>query len=305
LRSRSVLCVIALLALPTVSSSAIGRSPEGAPRIEVERIGSTLAIIRIAGISTAVLLGSEGVLVVDPGLEEAAPFLEREIRKLGWGGVRTVIDTHWHFDHAGGNKAFGPGAEILASQATREWLSQDERLLGMDLPAYPDEARPRAVKAPAESIPEFAEKVTLKIAPGGHTGGDLLVHFEGSKLLAIGDIVFAGQFPFVDIDHGGSVVVLAEVLQGLIDGFPQDTRFIPGHGPVLARNDLVAYRQMILETTEIVRDEMSRGRSLEEMRRSAILAKWKRWDGSFKQDDWIGFIHASLERTSPAPGPPE
>ncbi len=281
------------------AGAAAATSPEESlpdrPRVEVERINADLVVIRIASVSTTVLLGPDGALVVDPGFEQAAPFLEEEIRKLGGGEVKTIIDTHWHFDHAGGNKRLGNGADIVASEATRKWLSTDQRILGTDQPAYPDFARPRVIAAPTVSIHGYPDEVEVSSLPGGHTGGDVLVHFKKAGLLAVGDIVFAGQFPFVDTDHGGDVESLADVLRQIIEGFPEDTRIVPGHGPVLSIRDLATYREMVVQTTDVVRRETARGRPLEEIQKDDILEAWKDWDGSFKRSDWIEFIYRSLE----------
>jgi glyoxylase-like metal-dependent hydrolase (beta-lactamase superfamily II) len=275
------------------------QNEEASPPIEVKTIAQHLAIIRIAGISTIVLGGEDGVLVVDPGLEETGPFLKKELDKLGWGEVGTVIDTHWHFDHAGGNMVVGREATIVASDATRGWLSTDETILGMDQPAYPPFARPGMVVDATRPIQGHADEVTVRAMPGGHTGGDVVVFFQQAKVLAIGDIVFAGQFPFIDLDHGGDVERLAEVLQEIVERYPRDVKIVPGHGPVLSIDDLVTYRRMVVETTEVVRRQMARGLSPDEMRKDGVLGDWQEWDGSFRQDDWIGFIYESLKADRP------
>lgn len=294
--------LLALSFLGPVPRAAAGDAAPGPeesrparPRVGIERINADLAVLRIAGVSTTVLLGPDGVLVVDPGYEQAAPLIEEEIRKLGGGEIKTIIDTHWHFDHAGGNKSLGRGADVTASEETRKWLSADQRLLGMDQPAYPDFARPRAITLPSETIRDYRDDVVVSSLPGGHTGGDILVHFEKSRVLAIGDIVFAGQFPFIDIDHGGSVLDLADVLRQIIEGFPEDTKIVPGHGHLLSIQDLSTYRQMVVQTTDVVRQEMDRDRSLEEIREKDVLKDWEGWDGSFKRSDWIEFIYRSLK----------
>jgi glyoxylase-like metal-dependent hydrolase (beta-lactamase superfamily II) len=166
----------------------------------------------------------------------------------------------------------------------------------MDQPAYPDFARPGMVADPITEIPGYADEVTVREIAGGHTGGDVVVFFQQAKVLAIGDIVFAGQFPFIDLDHGGNVERLAEVLQQIVDRYPQDVKIVPGHGPVLSIDDLIAYRRMILKTTEVIRGEMERGRSVDEMREEGVLGDWSEWDGSFRQDDWIGFVYESLNQ---------
>ena len=120
------------------------------------------------------------------------------------------------------------------------------------------------------------------------------MYFVNANILHVGDIIFGNMFPFVDINHGGSVVELANVLQTIINIFPEDVKIIPGHGYIYTMNDMNEYLDMVKSTTEIVEKEMEKGTSLEEMKSEKILVEWVEWDRGFSCDDWIGFIYNSL-----------
>jgi cyclase len=299
----SGICGTALLAGMSLSlpagifiSGSAGQAPAAAAKADIEKIGPNLAVIRLGDVATTVLWGASDVLVVDPGYEETGPALREAIRGLGGGVVKTIIDTHWHFDHTDGQKILGRGAAIISSEPTQKWLSSGQRLLGNDRPALPALARPNMTFAESGSIQGYPETVDVRVFPGGHTGGDLVVYFKKSKLLVIGDVVFSDMFPFVDVAHGGSPIVLAEVIQKIIDSYPSDVRIIPGHGRDLSMADLKAYRSMILATVGLVRAALAEGRSLEDIQKTDVLKDWKSWERGFTRNDWIGYIGASVKK---------
>lgn len=65
------------------------------------------------------LITSEGILVVDTGLnEEEGRRLLAEIRKVSNLPVRYIVNTHYHPDHRGGNNVVGPGATVISTTFT-------------------------------------------------------------------------------------------------------------------------------------------------------------------------------------------
>lgn len=81
--------------------------------------------------NSLIVVGDEGVLVVDPRESAAAGrALIAEIRSLTDRPVRWVVNSHWHWDHLGGNQAFVeefPGVEILAHPETARLLEAEGR----------------------------------------------------------------------------------------------------------------------------------------------------------------------------------
>jgi glyoxylase-like metal-dependent hydrolase (beta-lactamase superfamily II) len=78
------------------------------------------------GANVVIVVGDRDVLLVDANASPAAAAtLLEELRAITDKPVRTVVNTHYHFDHAHGNQAFSPGVEILGHEYTRERLSGD------------------------------------------------------------------------------------------------------------------------------------------------------------------------------------
>ncbi len=131
--------------------------------------------------------------------------------------------------------------------------------------------------------------------PHGHTDGDSIVYFKKSNVLHMGDDMFAGMFPFVDIDHGGSVVGLISNIDKILADLPRNVKIIPGHGPLSSPDDLEAYHTMLVETTDIVRQRIKQGKSLKQIQGEGLPARWEKWGTGFiKTDGWLESIHRSL-----------
>ena len=95
--------------------------------IEVVNIAENLDLIKGAGGNVAVLRGPEGLLVVDSQIPARGKEVLETAKRIGGKPIATLINTHWHFDHAGGNEFFGrDGATIVATATTRKRLSTDQ-----------------------------------------------------------------------------------------------------------------------------------------------------------------------------------
>jgi cyclase len=106
-------------------------------------------------------------------------------------------------------------------------------------------------------------------------------------------LVFADMFPFCDVDHGGNVGKMASNIQEIRSMFPNEITIIPGHGKAYCLKDMTRYREMILCTYNTVRNQMNKGKSLEDIKKGDVLKFWKPWAIAFSCDDWIEMIYNS------------
>jgi len=264
------------------------------PQIQVTQLGPGLYLLPVYSVNTVVFAGEDGVLIIDAGYEQAHNILLAELKKLNAENVKYIINTHWHFDHCGGNKNFSDHAVILSHKNVRDLLSRDEMLLGQMQKAYPENARPEITFQEPVTIHLNGDDVEIVPLIGGHTHGDVIVHFKDKNVVHIGDIIFSDMFPFIDVDHGGNVVRLADNLKKLMEIIPEKAKIIPGHGREYSMEDVKKYREMLIATTEIVRKEIENKRSVDDMIEADVLKDWKNWEGSFSCSDWIEMVYASL-----------
>ena len=286
-RSRFVLLLIAVVALPVAGQES------APPPVEIGSLGGPLHLLQCNGnVHVVASVGPDGVLLVDTGYEATADAVGLALEDLGAGSVRLIVNTHGDADHVGGNEALGAAALFVAHPAARRQVGSY-----FALPPTAAAGEP-AIAAEDEITIHFnGEVVRVVPVPGGHTAGDLIVHFTGSGVVCLGDIVLGGTFPNADPARGGDAQVLIDVLDRLIADLPDDVTLVPGHGQPLTIGELREYRSMVEGTVAAVAREVAEGRSLDATLESQPIAPWAEWESPERRRsfaDWTAEIYASL-----------
>ncbi len=237
-----------------------------------------------------VSVGSDGILLVDTGHQEVASGLLSAIKDLKEGEIKYIINTHPHGDHAGGNKACGPGAVVIEYKSLEEMVSN-----GVLSPG-----KGKISGGSGKGFDSFysmnynGEEIRIIPSPGAHSDSDLIIYFTRSGVVHMGDLLLTQSFPAV----GPRVKKYLEILDMAIDRFPEDTKFIGGHGRDYTMSDVIDYREMLSDTIKIVREGMKSGKSIEDMRQEDVLKDYETW-GVFLEflntDTWIEFIYQSYK----------
>jgi glyoxylase-like metal-dependent hydrolase (beta-lactamase superfamily II) len=200
-----------------------------------------------------------------------------------------VINTHFHDDHADGNREFGPGSTVVASANARR------RLLHLPAPA-----RPTVTTDEQLSLHLNGEEIRLMYFPNAHTDSDLVVHFVSSNVFHLGDLFNAGNdsFPTVDLDAGGSLDGLIEALEELLEIIPPGAKIIPGHYGLSDAGELRTTLTMLVETVSFVRRAEAAGLSLEEVQKRGLPDSYREWGktGYTGAGEWIANIFSAIER---------
>ena len=218
------------------------------------------------------LRGPDGLYVVDAGIPARAQDILETARRVGGGGpVSVLINTHWHFDHAGGNEAFGrAGATILASAATRKRLSTEQytEIFKLTTPASPPAALPTLTFEEGE-LHVGDETIHLLAVPPAHTDGDLIVHFTKRDLIHTGDLFSNGIYPNIDGSSRGWIGGMIAAADRILKLAGPKTKIIPGHGPIATAADLVAFRKMLVAVYDRLAPMLDAGKTADE----AVAAK--------------------------------
>ena len=136
--------------------------------------------------------------------------------------------------------------------------------------------------------------------PHGHTDGDAVIWFTQSNVVHMGDDFFNGTFPFVDSENGGSVRGLSMNLEAILSQIRDDTKVIPGHGPLGDKTTLRAFAEMIRATSAAVDAAMRSGKTLEQIKQDKVLDPWAKWASSFiTTDRWAESLYRDLGGTVP------
>lgn len=289
-------CISLLVPLLLVSAAAHAQRDFSSVQMQTTKVAGNVHMLVGAGGNIGVTAGDDGVLIVDDQFAPLAEKIREALRMIHPGDLNFVLNTHFHGDHTGSNAIFGTEATIVAHANVRERLSTEQTIRGNKVPPSPPEALPVITYRESVSIHFNGEEIELVHLPSGHTDGDSAIYFRGSNVVHLGDQFFAGRFPFVDLDSGGSVDGLARNIGNVLERIDDDTRVIPGHGPLSSKADLAKYHRMLLETLETVREAKSAGKSLEEVQEAGFGAEWEDWGSGFITGPvWAQTIFASLD----------
>jgi glyoxylase-like metal-dependent hydrolase (beta-lactamase superfamily II) len=255
---------------PSTLIAKIGPAMSKIP-VTTVNLATGLDVLQGPGGNVAVLRGPDSLLVVDSAIPARGQEIFDTAKKVGGKPISTLVNTHWHFDHAGGNEVFGrAGASIVATSATRKRLSTDQYTEAFKLttPASP------AVALPVMTFDEATlhvgdETLHLFAVPPAHTDGDLIIHFTAHDVIHTGDLFSNGIYPNIDASSrgwlGGMIAAADKVLK--IAG--PNTNIIPGHGPIGTPENLAAFRKMLVTLYDRLAPMLDAGKSTAE----AIAAK--------------------------------
>jgi glyoxylase-like metal-dependent hydrolase (beta-lactamase superfamily II) len=177
-------------------------------KITVQTLRRNVSVLLGPGGNIAVLTGPDGKLVVDAEIVTARPNVSTALASISPDPIKQLINTHWHFDHTGGNEwLHEAGASILAHENTRKHLLVDTRVEGWKhtFPAAPAGAIPSTVFKDDYTLRANDTTLVLKHYAPAHTDSDISVYFAEADILHVGDTFWNRDYPFIDYSTGGSI----------------------------------------------------------------------------------------------------
>ena len=276
---RPLLAISAVLACACLVAAA---TQDRDPKVEARPVRGQVSYLVGAGGNIGVMVGKEGVLMVDDKFAENAKPIEEALKALGGGTPAWVVNTHWHADHTGGNAYFGPSATIVAQERVRRRLNADKDIGGRVADAAPAPAAlPDLTFDQQISLYLNGEEVRLIHLGPGHTDGDSVVWFRGSNVIQMGDLFFNIGYPFIDLESGGDVEGVIAACKRVLEFVPPDAAVIPGHGNATDVAGLRTYVAMLEECQARVRKAHLAGQTADQMVAADLLKDFnERW-GNF------------------------
>lgn len=225
---------------------------------------------KMAGGNVGLMVGDEYVILIDDGFTQTGEALFSKVRELSGGrNADFIVNTHAHGDHTGANQFLAEnGSIIVAHDNLRKRMKDDER----------QNTGPGALP-----VVTFSKDMTFHVngieayvfhIHKAHTDGDAAIEFRGANVIATGDLLFRGMFPFIDLDSGGNVHGYMKAMQKLIDMGDEETKYISGHGPVATRDGLIADLNMLKDGEALVKELVDKGMSAEEIVAANPLQKY-------------------------------
>lgn len=258
--------------------------------IETHKLTDTVYMLKGAGGNIGLSIGADGALMVDDQFEPIAPKISEAINKIAENKVKYLINTHYHGDHVSSNAWFKKmdDATIFAHDNVRERLSNDEKSTADSLPVVTYE----------QGIKFHFNDDTIHVIhrPNSHTDGDSFIYFEKQNVIHTGDLMFNKWFPYIDLDSGGTIEGYIESTQAMHDMADENTKVIPGHGPVASKKDLANTLNMLKTTLEEVLEMKKQGLSAEQAVAKGLSEKWGPWSWNFiNEERWIRTLYKGTD----------
>ncbi|MCZ6709000.1 MAG: MBL fold metallo-hydrolase [Gammaproteobacteria bacterium] len=226
-----------------------------AVEIRTTDLGGGIYMLQGAGGNLGLSVGEDGVFLIDDDYAPLAEKIRNAIAAVTDQPVGFLINTHWHGDHAGGNEQFsGAGAVIIAHDNARARLQSGASggPIGV-VPPAPHAALPIVTFADSITVHLNGHELHAVHTPAAHTDGDVVIYFEDVNVVHMGDVFFNGRYPFIDSGSGGSLAGFIAAQEAVLARVDDQTRIIPGHGPLASRADL----ERAISVLKTVRDRVA------------------------------------------------
>ena len=257
-------CLFALIV--TSALPAFAQLNPATTQIRATEIRDGIYIFMGAGGNIGVSVGEDGVLIVDDQYAEMTAKIDAAIAEITDEPMRYVVNTHWHWDHTGGNENYGnAGKTIIAHDNTYSRMSEEQFVAAFNhtQPASPENALP-VITFNDEATIHFNDlTINLIYVPNAHTDTDAFVHFVEANVIHSGDVYVNGSYPFIDSSTGGSLVGEIAAIEKLVSLIDDDTVVIPGHGALSNKANVVKTLSMLKGMKEIGQKAVADGLSLE------------------------------------------
>jgi len=284
------------LALSACSESNAQESDRFAEvEIRAEPLADGVAVLFGAGGNIGLSYGPDGTVLIDDQFAPLTDKIQGAVKDLGAEPVKYLINTHWHGDHTGGNENLGQtGVLIMAQDHVRDRL-----IKGNDsTPPAPPTALPVVTYHDGIKLHLNGDEIRVQHMKHAHTDGDSIVFWQKANVVHMGDLFFNKvTLPFIDLSSGGNARGILAAADKVLTMVDEDTRIIPGHGPMANKADLIAYRDMLKSVIGAVEKAQGEGKSLAQIQAMKPAAQWDvNPDAFIKGDAFVEAVYKSLHK---------
>ncbi len=275
--------------------------------VKVVPVAGGVSMLVGEGGNIGVTTGKDGTFLIDDQFAPLLPKIRAAVKTLGDGPIRFVVNTHFHGDHTGSNALLGEsGAVLIAQDNVRKRLGIErvnprtkERT-----PPSPPAAWPVVTYADGVTLFLNGDELEVTHVARAHTDGDSIIRFRKANVIHMGDVFFNGNYPFIDVDSGGSIDGIVAAVDKVLPTIDGGTKLIPGHGPLGTKADLQAYRDVVAGIRDRVKALIAQGKTLDQVIAAKPSAQWDAtWGkGYMGPDVFVSFVYRSLTEAK-ATGP--
>ncbi|MCL1126451.1 MBL fold metallo-hydrolase [Shewanella surugensis] len=254
-------------------------------------LNDTSYMLMGAGGNIGVSAGPDGILIIDDQFAPLADKISQALNTLQPGVPKFIINTHFHRDHTGGNGYFGKNGIIMAHKNVLTRLSSNTEL--------PKSALPVITYNDGLEVHFNNDTLNVMHMGPGHTDGDSIVWWKKSNIVHMGDLFFKDRFPYIDLEHGGSVTGYRNNVAKILTQINAQTKIIPGHGSLSTKVDLIRFKAMLDDSILWMQTQLANNKSLDMIKKQGFPTQWKQWGLFFiSEDKWIETLYQGLSPRS-------
>lgn len=298
--NRMKLAAVTLFAVLFLLSGSYSEGQDfSSVQVEAIKVSGNVYMLTGAGGNIGISAGKDCVFMIDASYAPLTEKIKAAIRTFSSKPTKFVVTTHWHQDHTGGNENLSrEGAIMVAHENVRKRLGSEQFVgfFNRKIPPMAESALPIITFSQDISFHLNGDDIFIFHVAPAHTDGDAIVHFRQSGVIHTGDIYFNGLYPFIDLSAGGSVDGVIAAVKQLISLCGNNTKVIPGHGPLSDKAGLEAYLKMLVTIRDRIANEIKAGKTLDEV----IASKPTRdfdpiWGKGFlKPEQFVKIVYDSL-----------
>jgi len=271
------------------------------PRIRTTTVAEGLSVLTGGGANIGVSVGADGVLLVDDGVVPATEGVRAAIAALDPRQPRIVLNTNWHYDHADGNEAFAAlGATVIAHPRSRPHMLAEQRITELEpalvVAPYRRGALPVVTVDEPATVHFNGDEISVIHVPGAHSDGDLAFVFRRANVIFTGDLFFPAGDLFIHFTGGGTTAGMIRAADRILALADDETRIVPGHGPVCRRTDVTAARTFLVAIRDRIVALMERGQTVEQVVAADPLQDLFTGRPSVSPARWARLVYEDLAR---------
>ena len=289
-----------LLVSTALSGAALAQDPDWSKvEVKVVPVAGSVSMLVGQGGNIGVSTGKDGVFLIDDQFAPLLPKIRAAVKTLSDQPVRFVVNTHFHGDHTGNNAPLAESGVVI--------VAQDNVRKRLGLERINPRAKERTPPSPPAAWPliTFADGVTFHLngddvevthVAAAHTDGDSIIRFRKANVVHMGDTFFNGNYPFIDVDSGGSIDGIIAAADRVLPTIDAQTQVIPGHGELGTKADLQSYRNVMAAIRDRVKTLIAQGKTLDQIIAARPTAQYDAtWGKGFLGPAvFVGFVHRSL-----------
>ena len=276
---------VAAIQQPARQGGARGATPppfgQEKPSVEaltVEKVKDNLFVVRGGGGNTAAFITATGVVLVDTKLPGWGQPLIQKVKTFTDKPVSTIINTHFHFDHASGNVEFPANVEVVTHENTKTYLEQGKAVYGVEDKPSPNlftqnggRGLPKRTFRDTMTLGQGNDRIELRYFGPAHTGGDAFVIFPAHRIAHVGDVFPNKGLPIMDRNNGGAGLAYPDTVEKAAKGLTGVDAIINGHTDAQTTvADLREFAAFLREFVDGVRAAKKAGKTP-----AQFAAEWK------------------------------